>query len=1380
MSTTTFSFRQAVLTTLWMTLLSTLPLSAQKQLPSVLEDWKDWATWEQQSEKTPFVYNDRTKFIKSWSSELNLSVQETSASFTFQTTVHTPTWITLPGNREAWPINVLANNEPIPVMANGNAPRIYLNEGTWNLSGAFRWDKMPQTLTLPKQVGILNLELAGKPIKAPTWNNSGKLWLKRTNTETAEQNYLSSQVYRNLADGSPLWLFTDIELTVTGKSREEQLGHILPEGWSVSSISTPIPCALDEKGLLKTQVRAGKWTISITAFRTTPPESIQYAKGTQPIVAEEFISLQNSPDFRLIEFTDIVAIDAAQTTFPDKWKTYPLHLWNNEKPFRIIEKLRGMGEKKKPGINISRRFWLDEDGARMTYRDEIQGQGLQTWRLDAAQGQELGAAKVRNESQLITKNPLNKASGLEVRVRQLDLQAVGRMDNASKVSATGWKKNADSLKGELYLPPGWRAFSISGPDTTSGDWISNWTLLDIFFLLIFTVSLWRIAGWRMGALGIVAFTLSYHESGAPRVLWVILIAILALLRAIPPSKFKNAVRISSYLVSFFLVVALIPFSTRQIQQSIYPQLEAHSTVGTRNWLDAPSPNLDDEFGSGFEFSDLNEGLAIPETRSDSLAKKVQKSKSSYQKLEGKKRNLKYDSKAKIQTGPAIPEWSWRTIHFSWSGPVSQNETISFILIPRWLQAIITVTRVALLGILFFGLLRLLQKREHPPQKRKPTPPNKGGSLAVALLFIAATLPQSAKANDFPSEQLIQQLKQRLDESPKGLNQYAEIPQVSLLLSGRELEMKIKVHTMATTAVPLPGRLPSWSPVSVIDQTGSSPPLIRREGFLWTMLEKGIHTLTIKGTVPSGEWTWNYLLKPQYVDISAPGWGITGLKPNGIPEAQIFFNEQNRSQDEEAAYDSKDFAPIFQVNRGVSLGLVWEASTTVKRLSSSEKAVTLSLPLLPGERILTPGFEAKNGRVEIRLGANEHSTSWQSEIEQAPELVLEAEKNSDWVEQWSVVTSPIWNISLNGLAPIYRRNAGAMVPTWHPWSNGAEHEKVTLKIARPEAIQGDTLTIRQAIHKITLGARQRSSSLELALQTSLGLDFAMTLAPEAEISRLSLNGKETPVRKDGDRIIIPLRPGAQKIELDWKTPIGTSFRTLGDEVKLPVDCANTSTIIKYSADKRLALWVKGPLRGPAIRMWPFMIIAVLVGLALGRLRHSPLKSYEWVFLFIGLTQIPVIFSALVAFWLFWMALKNLPVIKALPSPLYNLNQIAIIGGVVPFVIFLVWALYQGLLGTPEMRIMGERSHAGYLEWFQARGNDQALPQPALFTVSIWFYRGFMLLWAVWLAFALLKWTKMAWNNLLDGGFWKTRQKAPKGTPPNTPPQPTPTPQPGHKA
>ena len=175
----------------------------------------------------------------------------------------------LPGSDDIWPLKVRANGEVAVVVTREGLPAVQLSAGRHQLAGEFAWAEMPQRIAMPRQVGFLSLTVEGNSVPIPNWDADGHVWLKRQRAEVADKNQLAVQVYRVVEDGIPMWLRTEIELTVSGQSREEDLGWILPQDWKMSLVDSPIPVAVDERGRMKAQVRAGKWTIRVDAFRTT-------------------------------------------------------------------------------------------------------------------------------------------------------------------------------------------------------------------------------------------------------------------------------------------------------------------------------------------------------------------------------------------------------------------------------------------------------------------------------------------------------------------------------------------------------------------------------------------------------------------------------------------------------------------------------------------------------------------------------------------------------------------------------------------------------------------------------------------------------------------------------------------------------------------------------------------------------------------------------------------------------------------------------------------------------------------------------------------------------------------------------------------------------
>ena len=166
--------------------------------------------------------------------------------------------------------------------------------------------------------------------------------------------------------------------------------------------------------------------ISLDAFRTTDVGEFRYPADAKPLAPSELIGWQAQPLLRSAELTGIQPIDVAQTTFPEKWRELPVYEWKTNTSFKLVEKLRGMGSLHPQGLSIDRRLWLDDDGAVLTYRDSLSGQMQQIWRLDSAEGQELGAVRIDGEGQLVTANPQTHTPGVEIRNRNLHMEAIGR------------------------------------------------------------------------------------------------------------------------------------------------------------------------------------------------------------------------------------------------------------------------------------------------------------------------------------------------------------------------------------------------------------------------------------------------------------------------------------------------------------------------------------------------------------------------------------------------------------------------------------------------------------------------------------------------------------------------------------------------------------------------------------------------------------------------------------------------------------------------------------------------------------------------------------------------------------------------------------------
>lgn len=122
---------------------------------------------------------------------------------------------------------------------------------------------------------------------------------------------------------------------------------------------------------------------------------------------------------------------------------------------------------------------------------------------------------------------------MEIRQQALSLEADSRYEAArSNPPVSGWQQELQQVNTTLHLPPGWLLFAATGTDNLPDTWLQHWSLLDLFLVLLITVATGYLYGWQWGLLAAIALILTWHQSEAPRYIWLNLLAATALLQAL--------------------------------------------------------------------------------------------------------------------------------------------------------------------------------------------------------------------------------------------------------------------------------------------------------------------------------------------------------------------------------------------------------------------------------------------------------------------------------------------------------------------------------------------------------------------------------------------------------------------------------------------------------------------------------------------------------------------------------------------------------------------------------------------------------------------------------------------------------------------------------
>jgi hypothetical protein len=784
---------------------------------------------------------------------------------------------------------------------------------------------------------------------------------------------------------------------------------------------------------------------------------------------------------------------------------------------------------------------------------------------------------------------------------------------------------------------------------------------------------------------------------------------------------------------------------------------------------------------------------------------------------GKKQLLQIDPNAQVQTGPGLPQWGWREISMHWSGPVQHNQSIDLWLISPLMNSALGVMRVILLALLIVFFLwvswgsnaRRLFKQAYLNKKMTAAATTSLALFALLLSWPVANYAQSEEnqaveqtepvldrikesmkdvstqlkdsiveiplskeeisqlivkkaiplaagetqvtLNEFPPPFLLDQLKTRLLAPPECLPYCASSPRLFLELEEQQLTARMIIHSETDTALPLPGSAKQWLPQQVLRNGEPAEALLRtHQGQLWISLTKGIHELHFTGRLPNRNTVLLPLpLKSHQVQVKTTGWRVEGVHENGVADAQLQFTREQPETAQQAELEMGSLPPFVQIERTLLLGLDWQVETRVIRKTPRGTAIVLEIPLLEGESVTSEQIRVKEGKALINLSPNDTEIRWVSVFDKQETISLSAPNNTFSSEIWRLDASAIWHVEIEGIPVVHHQDKGHWLPEWRPWPG----ETVTLHINRPDGITGQVLTIDRSHLIVRPGQRSTDNELQLSLRSSRGMQHPITLPKGALLQSVEINGQSQPIRQEGQSVSLPITPGRQDVVLRFQQPIGISQYFSTPDIGLGIDSVNTLIEINMPRNRWILLTGGDPI-GPAIMIWGILIVIIVLSIGLGQISLTPLKTVHWLLLGIVLSQIQVELMLIVIAWFMLLGWRS-RISPDLPTLKFNAIQLGllILSGFA--LITLLFAIQQGLLGHPDMQIAGNGSSAYHLRWYEDRTSG-TLPEVWVFSWSMWIYRIAMLLWALWLSFALLRWLRWGWECFSTHQLWKPWQ------------------------
>jgi hypothetical protein len=713
---------------------------------------------------------------------------------------------------------------------------------------------------------------------------------------------------------------------------------------------------------------------------------------------------------------------------------------------------------------------------------------------------------------------------------------------------------------------------------------------------------------------------------------------------------------------------------------------------------------------------------------------------------------RYAANTLLQTGPGKPQWSWNNYQLRWSGPVLESESFRMVIMPAWLVSIWRVIGVLLLAL----VLATLARRDYklPGGMGKLIPGNGSVAILLAALLAAPAMVPTAKA-DIPSQNLLAELKQRLTENPECQNRCAEYASANVAISENRVDMILDVQAIVNVAIPLPGSGGRWEPATVrVDGQPRRNILRTPDGVMWIELDAGVHEIQLSGPLNASDSQELFFSeRPHRIVLATSGWDAAGVVDGKLLAGSISLT-RIKKDGEEKTLSSDRFPSFVRVSRQIAFNLDWTITTTVQRRAPATGSITVEIPLLEGESVVSERVEIRDGKVIAALPANGGSFSWSSRLERADSLRLNATEGSGWTETWLLTTSPTWHIDFAGVPEVQAVSVGAY---WVAEFDPLPGEVLDISVTRPAAVAGDTLAIDNVQITSNIGKRSTSSTLNFSYRSTKGDQHTIALPADAEVTRVVVDGRPLQVRPENGLLPISIEPGEHQVTIDWRDSqsAGRSNQTAVVHLNSP---ASNIRLQLQVPENRWILFTRGPALGPVVLYWPELLLMIAIALMLAKIKRTPLRRRDWVLLGLGLSTFSWGMLMLMAIWLFVMDYQQ-DIRDKLEKQQFNFLQLALgIFSVVVLVQLLI-TVPNGLLSTPDMQIIDSDFQPNTLNWFADQSAGE-LPTGSVISAPIWMYKVAILLWALWLSFALIRWIPWAWRCFSKDGLWKGKLETKK--------------------
>lgn len=624
---------------------------------------------------------------------------------------------------------------------------------------------------------------------------------------------------------------------------------------------------------------------------------------------------------------------------------------------------------------------------------------------------------------------------------------------------------------------------------------------------------------------------------------------------------------------------------------------------------------------------------------------------------------------------------------------------------------------------------------------------------------------------------LQEYERRLfpQHSCIGMGECAQYQRVSIDATGKDIDVQFEVHALSKTFI----ALPSLAGGQWVMKSNDARLARLKDGSTGYMVETGVTKLSF-GIVPlASDVLLNFTKAPKHVSKSSKGWQIAYPEQGALNTIQI-KRDAKADATSPAAKDGQGVGPKFDAPLFMDIHrhLVFDANgaeimTTFTRLSPLEKPSSTTHALFAGEKILTESAQnAAENTMKVEFAAGNRQAIVTSRWDYKGAVELMAALAQDRRETWTVIA---WNkapLTFSGVDPV-ATNENAVASTFLPKPG----EKLSIKPEMIVPVDGAQVAIDSSSLRQTTGSLRLDHTWAIRARSTIAAPLEVKVPASWKLEKAGNNGVYTSPTKKGDGYVLDLLPGANSIELSFSEERKSTGLVRAPQLSIGAATANLSWKVSVPNDEWV-LFTWGPLMGPAVLIWGVLISMVVLSFALSKMVKSDFAPNfgGWIAVLVPLSVLSPWSALIVVAFVIAMDFKRARQ-SELKNSAWNSYQFLLMSLGVLSSFILMSGVYAGLLGVPNMMVVGNGSNANMLNWYSDRSvQDASVGLSAHFAAGavlapIWVWRIVMLVWALWIAATVAKRIPKMWAVLTLGGFWRKSEKpaaaaSPKGSSDNS--------------